>query len=325
MLTSIKKLPYDKTPVSVLELQRSNNIGGKYIGFTYWSINRNILWHITDNIYIPNINFYKKSQFYNIGYRETLDYWSWIADSWIDVFDNRCGTTRGKYVYSLLVTNDQALKIINKLNINNGICTYNLISGKIYYDNAPQIKKIYPTNYNAIIKNQLLLILKSDVPTLRDSYLLLDNFINYNQDIINKLTISKNAISKLYGFIDRDDLNIIIFIIKMLNDYNVLYKLENISLSNITSLIKDTCVSIDRCGDKNMANTYKKILCNDTLIKRILPKLEIFYKLIISTNPDNMLKQIHKNIASLYQIWNTVKYSNLNKLTYNKEYLDTSC
>ena len=111
-----------------------------------------------------------------------------------------------------------------------------------------------------------MLLLKSNIPTLKDSYQLLDTFTKYEQDVINKFVYNKNKISNIYGFINRDEINIIIFIIKMLNDYNVLYKPDKSSLSNIKDLICKTCKSINRCTDTKTATTYIQILCKNKLI-----------------------------------------------------------
>ena len=83
LLKSLKKLPYDRTDSHIPQTITSSTVNG-FIEFKYWSINRNILWHISNNIFIPNINISKKSDFNNICFRETLDYWIFKVDSWID-------------------------------------------------------------------------------------------------------------------------------------------------------------------------------------------------------------------------------------------------
>jgi hypothetical protein len=221
----------------------------------------------------------------------------------------------------LLVNNNQALKIIDIFNTINCPCTYNFISGKIYYENMKDVEKIYPPKYKTI-KIELLSILKSNIITTKDTYLLLNNFLKYNQDVVNKMLINKLKISKIYGFIGKNDLNIIIFIFKMLSDYGTLNTMKDIPLSNFELLITKACESVDRCVNKD---AYKNILCNKKLIHKIMPKIIIFYKLLISNNTDNIQNKIRKNKLVLYQIWNAAKYSNHKKLIYKKDYFDNSC
>ncbi len=137
------------------------------------------------------------------------------------------------------------------------------------------------------------------------------------------MLINNLKISKIYGFIGKNDLNIIIFIFKMLSDYGTLNTLEDIALSNIELLIEKACKSIERCLDTDISEKYKNILCNTQLIHKIMPKIIIFYKLLISNNQYNIQNKIRKNKLVLYQIWNAAKYSNYKKLTYKKIILIT--
>jgi hypothetical protein len=298
----------------------------KIAGKSFWSVCKYEVKYICNDIYVPITNIEFKSRV-DFKYRNNLSFLRFVIDSWIDVFDDRIDSpTYLHYKYSILINNKQAIKIIENQLSTNKIYVWNLISKYHYYDSKPDVKKVYPSNYNLAIIPILLLLESSSINNL-ELYKYL-NIAYCNSPDVNNILIYKNlSISKLFGLLTKNDLDIIITYFKLFNDYNSIHSkdITKISLDNIQILINRTCCNIKNCKNSELYTYYSNLLCNKEILSNILEKLKYFYTYCISMNNQNIITTIKKNKRKIMQFWDIVKYANSSNDLYSKDYTDSSC
>jgi hypothetical protein len=147
--------------------------------------------------------------------------------------------------------------------------------------------------------------MRSNTITELDLYSLMDNFIGMPSDITKKLSIKKSNISKLFGSFNRAQTKELLITYKLIYDYNKLNPTIDYTLDNIEEILRKTCISVSRCNDKRLAQIYASILCVQT-IKQI-EDIKKFYRLIISTNENEILKNIRRSKKKLFVLWELLK------------------
>ena len=290
----------------------------------FWFICRYNFKHIFNNIYVPITNIQFKSKI-KIEYRESLSILKFYADSWFDIFEPNNKSQTCNYVYSILITHDEAIKLIN-INIKNPnyIFTWNLMSGTTYYSSNDKIKKIYPDDYNFKIKIPILMLLNSTLINNKKAYDVIDTMYKLDQDVINLFINNNIKITNLYGVLTKKDIDTIIIFYKLFSDYGANYDSSDIKLENIKELIEKTCNQLSRCVKNSLYQSYSQIICNKRLVAVYIKKLQFFYKYFINANTENVLASVKKRKILLNEIWQVVKYGN-KKNVYNKTYMDNNC
>jgi hypothetical protein len=198
------------------------------------------------------------------------------------------------------------------------------MSGTTYYISDHKVKRIYPYDYNTKIKYPILMLLKSSLINNKIAYDLIDTMFDIQQDTINIFINKHIKLTNLYGIFTKNDINIIMIFYKLFYDYGKIYTPQDIKLENIQELIKNVCTNLNRCVKQKLFLSYNQIICNNRLIKKYLKKIQLFYKLFINVNGNNIVFSIKKKKKLLNELWQIVKFSNKQKV-YTNAYVDTSC
>ena len=316
---------------SYLQLQAMRNnaefgsqVGGK---LDYYCLYEFV--HLAENIYVPAFNMRLGNVKITDSTNKTLDIFKLNKpDCILEVYSNDVSSSNyRKLLYSILLTYEQAMKIIYCVNRNlydtgSQIINIRMITGDVYYKSRPEIERIGIDNIAHIKIQQILL--HSKLISEADLLNMLDSTYKMSGDVIKKLHVSSSQIYKLFGKISHKEFINVMFVFKTIFDYNSRSQLLSkppIPLSNITKLIEDTCAHIIECVDSNIADKYRSILCDKELINSLEPKIAMVYSTLISHNNDNIIKSLSRNKKYLLRLWELIKYAKES----DKEFEDYEC
>jgi hypothetical protein len=305
-------------------LQSHDRYAGYHSMYTPAVISRYVFKHIINNIFVPSINIEYKTKIDFSTYGDTFNYLEFNVDSFIEIFNNdKESTNYGKLNHVILIKNNQAIKMINKIKDTDKLIRFRTLSGFIYYESNLEINKRYPEDYDNTTLNLILLLLKSNKITNLNLVLLLDELQLCSSDLLNKFRIKESPISSLFGIFTKKDFYNVMLFTKLVSDYNVFLegKTEIYNEKQISSLIEKIKENISRCSNDSTITRYKAIFEDEDFMQKTLPKFGLFFRRFISLKTDNILKYIHYAKDKIEIMWDLVKIV----YSYEKEYRDTSC
>lgn len=279
-----------------------------------FAISRYLFKHIINNIYVPCTNIDYNSDLDFEKYRDTYTYLNFQINSFVEIF-----CEDGKLSHVILLNNEQALKIINKIKDTNKLMKYKTLSGFVYYESKPEINKTYPDDYNVTTLKLILILLNSNKVNNLDLIFLLSELLLCSPDLIDKFKIKDSPISYLFGEFSKKDFYDVMIFIKLINDHNIYFegKTEAYDMSKIDNLIVEIKKNISRCTDQTNIDMYNAVFEN----KEIIPKFESFFRKFVSLNTDNILKSIHIAKNKIEELWDLTKTA----FKFSKEFDKTDC